>query len=159
MAAIVEQGMRDGAFGLSTGLFYVPGTFTPTEEVIELARAAGRLGGIHESHQRDDAAKLLDSVNETIAIGEKGGLPTQITHAKVSAWRTGDGASTCWRWSTRRGRAAWTSRSISIPTRRRAQHRGGADSRVGARRRARGDAGAAEGLRRRARRPRPASSR
>ena len=61
----------------------MPGTFTPTEEVIELARAAGRLGGIHESHQRDDAAKLLDSVRETIAIGEKGGLPTQISHAKV----------------------------------------------------------------------------
>jgi N-acyl-D-amino-acid deacylase len=83
MVGMVEQGMRDGALGLSTGLFYVPGTFTPTEEVIELARAAGRLGGIHESHQRDDAAKLLDSVNETIAIGEKGGLPTQISHAKV----------------------------------------------------------------------------
>jgi dihydroorotase/N-acyl-D-amino-acid deacylase len=83
MVALVEQGMKDGAFGLSTGLFYVPGTFTPTDEVIELAKAAGRLGGIHESHQRDDAAKLLDSVNETIAIGEKGHLPTQISHAKV----------------------------------------------------------------------------
>src|SRR3954465_5649096 len=83
MTGLVEQGMRDGAFGLSTGLFYVPGTFTPTDEVIELAKVAGRLGGIHESHQRDDAAKLLDSVNETIAIGEKGHLPTQISHAKV----------------------------------------------------------------------------
>ena len=83
MVALVEQGMRDGALGLSTGLFYVPGTFTPTDEVIALARAAGRFGGIHESHQRDDAAKLLDSVRETIAIGEKGGLPTQISHAKV----------------------------------------------------------------------------
>jgi N-acyl-D-amino-acid deacylase len=83
MAGLVEQGMKDGAFGMSTGLFYVPGTFTPTDEVIELAKAAGRLGGIHESHQRDDAAKLLDSVKETIAIGEKGGLPTQISHAKV----------------------------------------------------------------------------
>jgi N-acyl-D-amino-acid deacylase len=83
MIGLVEQGMKDGAFGMSTGLFYVPGTFTPTDEVIELAKAAGRLGGIHESHQRDDAAKLLDSVNETIAIGEKGRLPTQISHAKV----------------------------------------------------------------------------
>ncbi len=83
MTGLVEQAMKDGAFGLSTGLFYVPGTFTPTEEVIELAKAAGRYGGMHESHQRDDAAKLLDSVNETIAIGEKGGLPTQISHAKV----------------------------------------------------------------------------
>src|SRR4051812_10632222 len=83
MVALVEQGMKDGAFGMSTGLFYVPGTFTPTGEVIELAKAAGRYGGMHESHQRDDAAKLLDSVNETIAIGEKGHLPTQISHAKV----------------------------------------------------------------------------
>ena len=83
MVGLVEQGMRDGALGLSTGLFYVPGTFTPATEVIELARAAGRLGGIHESHQRDEAAKLLDSVRETIAIGEKGGLPTHISHAKV----------------------------------------------------------------------------
>jgi N-acyl-D-amino-acid deacylase len=83
MRALVEQGMKDGAFGLSTGLFYVPGTFTPTEEVIELARVAGRFGGSHVSHQRDDASKVLDSVKETIAIGEKGGLPTQVTHHKV----------------------------------------------------------------------------
>jgi N-acyl-D-amino-acid deacylase len=83
MQALVEQGMRDGAFGLSTGLFYVPGTFTPTDEVVALARVAGRFGGIHKSHQRDDAAKLLDSVRETIEIGEKGGLPTQVTHHKV----------------------------------------------------------------------------
>ena len=83
MEALVEQGMRDGALGLSTGLFYVPGTFTPTSEVIALAKIAGRYGGIHTSHQRDDASKLLDSVRETIAIGESGGLPTQITHHKV----------------------------------------------------------------------------
>lgn len=83
MQALVEQGMRDGAFGLSTGLFYVPGSFTPTEEVIELAKIAGRHGGIHISHQREESVKLLDSVRETIAIGERGGLPTQITHQKV----------------------------------------------------------------------------
>ena len=83
MQAMVEQAMRDGAFGLSTGLFYVPGTFTPTEEVIELAKVAGRFGGIHTSHQRDDASRVLESVRETIAIGEGGGLPTQVTHHKV----------------------------------------------------------------------------
>jgi dihydroorotase/N-acyl-D-amino-acid deacylase len=83
MQALVEQGMKDGAFGLSTGLFYVPGTFTPTEEVVELAKVAGRYGGIHESHQRDDASRVLDSVKETIRIGEDGGLPTQISHHKV----------------------------------------------------------------------------
>ena len=83
MQALVEQGMKDGAFGLSTGLFYVPGTFTPTSEVIELAKVAGRYGGVHVSHQRDDAAGVIESVKETIAIGEGGGLPTQVTHHKV----------------------------------------------------------------------------
>ena len=83
MIAIVEESMHDGAFGLSTGLFYVPGAFARTEEVVELARAAGRLGGIHISHMRDEAAGVLESVGETIAIGERGGLPTQITHHKI----------------------------------------------------------------------------
>jgi dihydroorotase/N-acyl-D-amino-acid deacylase len=75
--------MRDGAFGLSSGLFYVPGAFTPTEEVIELARAAGRLGGIYISHMREEASRVVQSVEETIRIGEEGGLPTQVTHHKV----------------------------------------------------------------------------
>ncbi len=83
MQGLVEQAMKDGAFGLSTGLFYVPGTFTPTSEVIELARIAGRYGGVHVSHQRDDASKVVDSVKETIAIGEGGNLPSQVTHHKV----------------------------------------------------------------------------
>ena len=83
MRALVTQGMNDGAFGLSSGLFYVPGAFTPTEEVIELARVAGAMGGIYISHMRDEAKGLEESVRETIAIGEKGGLPTQITHHKV----------------------------------------------------------------------------
>ncbi len=83
MRALVETGMTDGAFGLSTGLFYVPGTFTPTTEVVELAKVAGRLGGIHISHMRNEAAGIVDSVKETIAIGELGGLPTQVTHHKI----------------------------------------------------------------------------
>lgn len=83
MRALVTQGMTDGAFGLSSGLFYVPGSFTPTEEVIDLARIAGRMGGIYISHMRDEARGIEESVRETIAIGEKGGLPAQITHHKV----------------------------------------------------------------------------
>ena len=83
MRALVEQAMKEGAFGLSTGLFYVPGTFTPTEEVTDLAAVAGRFGGIHISHMRDEAANVLDSVRETIAVGENGRLPTQITHHKI----------------------------------------------------------------------------
>jgi N-acyl-D-amino-acid deacylase len=83
MKALAEQAMHDGAFGLSTGLFYVPGNFTPTEEVVEIAKVVGRLGGIHISHMRQEAAQILDSVKETIRIGEEGGLPTQVTHHKI----------------------------------------------------------------------------
>src|SRR4051795_3261555 len=83
MRGLVHTGMQDGAFGLSSGLFYVPGTFTPTDEVVELAKVAGRMGGIYISHMRDETAGVVDSVRETIEIGEKGGLPTQITHHKI----------------------------------------------------------------------------
>jgi len=83
MRGLVRQGMEEGAFGLSSGLFYVPGTFTPTEEVIELARVAGEMGGIYISHMRDEAKGVVESVRETIAIGERGRLPTQVTHHKV----------------------------------------------------------------------------
>lgn len=83
MKALVRRAMEDGALGLSTGLFYVPGNYTPTEEVIELARVAGEMGGIYISHMRNEADGLLDSVRETIAIGEKGHLPSQITHHKA----------------------------------------------------------------------------
>ena len=83
MRGLVRQGMEQGAFGLSSGLFYVPGTFTPTDEVVELAKVAGRMGGIYISHMRNEAGGIVDSVRETIAIGERGGLPTQVTHHKV----------------------------------------------------------------------------
>jgi N-acyl-D-amino-acid deacylase len=83
MRAIVRQGMEEGAFGLSSGLFYVPGIFTPTAEVVELAKVAGRMGGLYISHMRNEAEGVVDSVRETIAIGEQGGLPTQVTHHKV----------------------------------------------------------------------------
>jgi N-acyl-D-amino-acid deacylase len=87
MKALVRTAMNDGAFGLSTGLFYVPGSFASTEEVIALAKVAGELGGSHTSHMRDEMAKVTDSVRETIRIGEEGGLPTQITHHKIAGAR------------------------------------------------------------------------
>jgi dihydroorotase/N-acyl-D-amino-acid deacylase len=83
MRALVRQGMEDGAFGLSSGLFYVPGNFTPTGEIVELAKVAGGMGGIYISHMRNEAKAIVASVQETIAIGERGGLPTQVTHHKV----------------------------------------------------------------------------
>lgn len=83
MREMVGAGMREGAFGLSTGLFYVPGSYAPLDEVVELAQVAGESGGIHQSHMRDETGKVLDSVRDTIAIGERGGLPTQVTHHKI----------------------------------------------------------------------------
>lgn len=83
MKALMREAMEQGAFGLSTGLFYVPGNYAPTEEVIELAKIAGAMGGIHTSHMRDEAAGVVESVAETIRIGEEGRLPTQVTHHKI----------------------------------------------------------------------------
>jgi dihydroorotase/N-acyl-D-amino-acid deacylase len=83
MRTIARQSMAEGAFGLSTGLFYVPGTFSPTQEIVELAKVAGQMGGMHISHMRNEATQVLDSVRETIEIGAKGGLPTQVTHHKI----------------------------------------------------------------------------
>ncbi len=83
MRELVRTGMRDGAFGLSTGLFYVPGSYAPLQEVIDLAAVAGEFGGIHQSHMRDETGKVLDSVRDTITIGEQGHLPTQVTHHKI----------------------------------------------------------------------------
>jgi dihydroorotase/N-acyl-D-amino-acid deacylase len=83
MKNTVEQAMHEGAFGLSTGLKYMPGAFSKTEEVIELARVAGTYNGIHISHMREEGLLLMESVAETIRIGEEGNLPTQITHHKA----------------------------------------------------------------------------
>jgi hypothetical protein len=79
----VRQGMRDGAFGLSTGLFYVPGAFTPTSEVVELQKVVGPFRGVHTSHIRDEATGVVKSVNEAIAIGEQSGVPTHVSHHKI----------------------------------------------------------------------------
>jgi dihydroorotase/N-acyl-D-amino-acid deacylase len=87
MRGLVRQAMREGAFGMSTGLFYLPGAFTPTDEIIELARVAGEMGGIYTSHMRDEAAKITESVKELIRIGEEGHIPAQITHHKVMSGR------------------------------------------------------------------------
>jgi N-acyl-D-amino-acid deacylase len=87
MRDLVRQAMLEGAVGLSTGLFYVPANYANTEEVIALAKVVGPMGGFHESHMRDESDNILDSVRETIRIGEEGGLPTQITHHKIVGTR------------------------------------------------------------------------
>ena len=83
MRAEVAAAMRAGAFGLSTGLIYAPGSFASTEEIIGLARVVADYGGIYITHMRNEAGGVFDSIAETIRIGEEGGLPVQITHHKV----------------------------------------------------------------------------
>jgi dihydroorotase/N-acyl-D-amino-acid deacylase len=83
MKDMVATAMEEGALGISTGLFYVPGSFTSTEEVIELSKVAAEYGGIYISHLREEAYQLLDSVEETIEIGEQANIPVQVTHHKV----------------------------------------------------------------------------
>lgn len=84
MEAIVEQGMRDGAVGLSTGLIYVPGTYAKTDEVTALARVAARHGGVYATHMRSEGEHVLEAIRESIAIGESAGLPVEISHFKIS---------------------------------------------------------------------------
>lgn len=83
MRAEVRAAMESGAFGLSSGLLYAPGSFASAEEVIELAKVVKPYGGIYISHMRNEALGLLDSVNETIRIGEEAGVPAQLTHHKA----------------------------------------------------------------------------
>jgi N-acyl-D-amino-acid deacylase len=83
MRQLVEEAMREGAMGLSTGLEYETGKPASTEEVIELAKAAGAHGGIYISHIRDEADKSFEALAEAIQIGRNARIPVQISHIKL----------------------------------------------------------------------------
>ena len=83
MEALVDQEMREGAVGLSSGLEYEVGSYAATEEIVALARATARHRGFYISHIRDEADRTLEAVGEAIAIGERAKLPVQITHIKL----------------------------------------------------------------------------
>jgi N-acyl-D-amino-acid deacylase len=80
----VEQAMRAGAMGIATALIYPPDSFQSTEDLIELARVAARFGGIYASHMRDESARLLQAIGESIEIGEKSGIQVEIFHFKAA---------------------------------------------------------------------------
>src|SRR5438045_2276841 len=84
MRKLVDDAMRQGAIGLSSGLIYPPGSFAKTDELIELAKVAAQYGGIYTSHIRNEGAGVIKAVDEAIAIGEGAHLPVQILHIKVS---------------------------------------------------------------------------
>jgi N-acyl-D-amino-acid deacylase len=84
MAALVDQGMREGAAGLSSGLEYDVGSYASTEELIALAKAAARYGGFYMTHVRDEAEKTFPAFEEAVRICREGGLPLQISHIKLA---------------------------------------------------------------------------
>ncbi len=84
MKGMVEQGMKDGAAGLSTGLIYLPGTFAKTEEIIELAKVASRYDGIYASHMRDEGQEIFDALNELFRIAREAGIRAEVSHIKLS---------------------------------------------------------------------------
>lgn len=86
MRALVAKNMCEGAFGLSTGLFYAPQSFASTEEVVAVAREAALRGGLYDSHQRDESSYtigLLESTREAIRIGREAGMPVHFGHIKA----------------------------------------------------------------------------
>jgi N-acyl-D-aspartate/D-glutamate deacylase len=86
MRALVRRGMDAGAIGISTGLYYAPGSYASTEEIIELAKVAARAGGIYDTHLRDESSYtigLIGAVNEAIRIGREAKLPIHISHIKA----------------------------------------------------------------------------
>ena len=85
MNAYVEQAMKDGAVGFSTGLIYLPGTFAKTEEVVEMAKAASKYGGIYTSHIRDEGTDVVKAIEEAINIAEQANMPVEISHFKIQS--------------------------------------------------------------------------
>lgn len=84
MEDIVDKAMKDGAVGLSTGLIYIPGTYTKTPEIVALAKVAAKYNGIYASHMRDEGDSVTYAIEEALTIGREAKLPVQISHFKLS---------------------------------------------------------------------------
>ncbi len=84
MEALIEEAMKQGAVGFSTGLIYVPGTYSAKQEVIDLAKAAAKYNGVYASHIRDEGDHVLDAIEEAVNIGRQAKMPVEISHFKVT---------------------------------------------------------------------------
>jgi len=84
MDDLVSKAMLDGAVGFSTGLIYIPGAYSKTDEVVELAKQAGRYHGIYASHMRSEGDSIVPAIREALLIGTEGKMPVEISHFKVS---------------------------------------------------------------------------
>jgi len=83
MKGLVRQAMAEGAWGMSTGLEYIPDRYSTTEEIIAVAKVVADYGGVYLSHQRNEVAAVSDATRETIRIAEEAGLPVEVSHFKV----------------------------------------------------------------------------
>lgn len=83
MKSLVAAAMQDGAFGISTGLKYLPGAYSTTAEVIEISKTAAEHGGFYTSHLRDEGLRLIEGVLEAVEIADKAGIPVVLTHHKA----------------------------------------------------------------------------
>ena len=83
MRLLIESAMNDGVYGMSTGLKYIPGAYSNTEEVVSLASVVAEHGGIYSSHMREEGIGLIKSTEEAINIGRKAKLPVNISHHKA----------------------------------------------------------------------------
>lgn len=84
METLVEQAMKDGAIGFSTGLIYTPGTYSKTNEIIQLAKVASKYHGIYATHMRDEGDSVTYAINEAIQIAKEANMPLEISHFKLS---------------------------------------------------------------------------
>jgi len=84
MEALMLKAMQDGAVGLSTGLIYLPGMYSPTHEIVDLAKVAASKGGVYATHMRYEGTKVDEAINEALTIGKEANIPVQISHFKVT---------------------------------------------------------------------------
>lgn len=87
MAGLLDDALAAGAVGMSTGLYYAPGLFAATDEVIALAKVVARRGGYYASHIRNEAEGLLDALDEALDIGRGSGAPVHVSHLKAAGTR------------------------------------------------------------------------
>src|SRR4029453_18499438 len=84
MKNIVDKAMREGAVGFSTGLIYIPGTYTKTPEIVELAKVAAKYNGVYATHMRDEGESGVFAINEALTVGREAKIPVEISHFKLS---------------------------------------------------------------------------
>src|SRR5439155_16689934 len=84
MKRLVEEAMKDGAFGLSSMLAMPPGSLATTDDIVELCKVVARYGGIYSSHIRNEGNGVVEAAKEAIAIGERAGVPVDIIHLKIA---------------------------------------------------------------------------